>query len=167
MAKVLGKKMNLGMIETSFDASVRNQRIMEKVQQDLRKVLNLNLSLLPLSWQAFHQRIHRDPSPLFRYGWMAPFQDPITHLKVFMTGNLNNFSGCTDPSYDTLVNEIETLPSGPLRQSKIFEAQSILLEKEAAVVPLYHYVLQTGVSERIKTFKVNSFGMIQFKDLRL
>ncbi|MEO5969164.1 MAG: peptide ABC transporter substrate-binding protein [Bdellovibrionia bacterium] len=154
-------------IEASFDISARNSRIMEKIQQDLLKDLNVNLSLTPLSWQAFNHSIKSDPPPLFRYGWMAPFMDPITHLRVFTTGNLNNFSGCSNLNYDALVEEIETLPPGPTRETKIFAAQKILLEEEAAVVPIYHYVQHTAVSPRVKEFKINAFGIIKFQDLSL
>jgi oligopeptide transport system substrate-binding protein len=153
--------------DASFDGSSKNSRIMEKVQQDIQKELNFKLNLIPLNWQAYHHSIHSDPTPLFRYGWMAPFMDPITHLKVFTTGNLNNFSGCSNLKYDALVQEIENLAPGAKRESKIFAAQKILLEDEAAVIPIYHYVQHTAVSPRIKQFKVNSIGMIQFKDLRL
>jgi oligopeptide transport system substrate-binding protein len=157
-----GKKIS---IEASFDVSARNLKIMEKVQQDLLHNIHLSLNLNPLSWQAFHNSIHSNPSPLFRYGWMAPFLDPITHLRVFVTGNLNNFSGFSNSKYDSLVQEIEFMNPGTQRENKIFAAQKILLEEEAAVVPLYHYVQQTAVSARVKDFRVNSTGMIQFRDL--
>lgn len=164
VAQQKGKKSTIG---ASFDVSARNSSIMEKVQHDLKMNLKLNLNLAPLHWQAYHHSVHSDPSPLFRYGWMAPFQDPITHLKVFVSGNPNNFSGCSNLKYDAIVQEVESLAPGPKRETKIFAAQKILLEDEAAVIPIYHYVQHTAVSPRVKTFKINSFGVIQFRDLRL
>ena len=154
-------------IQATFDTSARNLTIMEKVQQDLSNDLKVSLNLTPLSWQAYHHSIHTDPAPIFRYGWMAPFLDPITHLRVFMTGDPNNFSGFSNLQYDALVQEIETLAPGSRRESKIFAAQKVLLEEEAAVIPIYHYIQNTAVSVRVKKFKINSFGVIQFRDLRL
>jgi oligopeptide transport system substrate-binding protein len=154
-------------IEAQFDSNSRNLRIMEKIQQDLGQNLKMKLDLVSLSWKSFHHSIQNDPPPLFRYAWMAPFLDPMTHLKVFTSDSMNNFSGCSDKRYDRLVDEIENLEPGRVREAKIVRAQQILLEEEVALVPLFHYVLQMGVSDRLKDFKVNSMGLIQVKDLNL
>jgi oligopeptide transport system substrate-binding protein len=99
-------------------------------------------------------------------GWMAPFRDPISHLEVFKTGNLNNYGGFSNERYDLLVDEIKRIEPGPQREAKIKLAQNILLE-EAALVPLYHYVQNTAVAPRVHGFQSNPFGIIQFKELSI
>jgi oligopeptide transport system substrate-binding protein len=96
---------------------------------------------------------------------MAPFRDPIMHLRVFVTGDPNNVSRFTNAEYDLLVAEIEELSPGPEREAKLFRAQKILLEEQAVVVPIYHYVQNHAVSARVKNFQVNPFGEIRFAGL--
>jgi hypothetical protein len=54
---------------------------------------------------------------------------------------------------------------GPDRQERIFEAQRLLVDEEAVIVPLYHYVQTHAVAEAVAGFRVNPFGMIRFDEL--
>lgn len=160
------QKKGSELIVAAFDTGARNSRIMEKIQEDLIKNLGVRVSLMHMDWKTYLQTIQRYPPAIFRMGQLAPFWDPMTHLKVFTRGNPNNFSGWSNDQYDRLVGEIERLPSGPERESRIQKAQKILLD-EAVVVPLYHYVQNTGVLPRVHHFVMNPFGMISFQDLVL
>jgi ABC-type oligopeptide transport system substrate-binding subunit len=154
-----------GEITAAFDTGSRNSRVMEKIQQDLTQTLGLSVSLMNLDWKTYSQTLHTQPPHLFRYGRLSPFLDPIPHLRAFVSGDPNNDSRCTNRQYDSLVKEIEQLKPGSVRTEKIKLAQKILLEDEAFVVPIYHYVQNTGVSSRVKNFKMNPFGVIRFQDL--
>ena len=59
------------------------------------------------------------------------------------------------------------LPPGKERAEKILSAQKILLEEEAVVIPIYHYVQNIAVSPRVHGFRVNPFGIVLFRDLSL
>jgi oligopeptide transport system substrate-binding protein len=157
----------VGAIVASFDSGSRNARVMEKVQQDLKQNLGLRVNLVHYDWRTYVKTIQSDTPPLFRFGWLAPFGDPISHLEVFKTGNLNNYSGCSVPAYDAAVEEIEKMNPGKERELRIKQAEVILTQNEAVVVPLFHYVQNTGVSERVKGFRINPFGIIPFHELTL
>jgi oligopeptide transport system substrate-binding protein len=161
------KKRGAGGVELGFDASLRNTRIMEKIQADLKKAFQLDVKLSSMDWRSYHRQLKTDPPALFRYAWMAPFYDPIVHLKVFQSGDVHQVSGCANAQYDRLVEEIHRLGPGPKRLEKIQLAQKILIEQEAALVPLYHYVQNTAVGPRVENFKVNSLGILQFRQMEL
>lgn len=151
-------------ITIAFDSGARNSKIFEKIQNDLKDGLGVQVSLNQMEWRSFLKAIHSDTPSVFRLGWMAPFKDPISHLKVFTSKSPNNYFHFSRSDYDQLVLEIEGLSPGPDRESKIFRAQEILLD-EAVVVPIYHYVQNIGVSNRVKHFQANSFGIIKFQEL--
>ncbi len=155
------------VITAAFDTGIRNSRVFEKIQHDVQQVLGIRILLNQLDWRTYIQTLKSNTPSIFRSGWMAPFMDPISHLKVFTTGNLNNYSGCSNQQYDLLVNQIEGMIPGAAREAKIRQAQKILVEDEAALVPIYHYVQNTGVLPRVRGFQVNSFGIVQFQDLHL
>ena len=167
MRAVRAKGAPKNAIHAIFDTSHRNSLIMEKVQHDLKDRLGLKLSLSNLDWKSYLKTIQTDPPPLFRLGMLSPFKDPIQVLQSFVSGDPNNYVGFSHPRYDTLVKEIATLSPGEKRVAKIREAQSILVDQEAIVVPLYHYVQNHLVSARVKNFRVNPFGVIRFDELEL
>ena len=154
-------------VDAIYDASSRNAMVMEKVQQDVRRNAGVDLRLSQLDWKAFVRMIQTSPPPIFRFGWLAPFKDPISHLQAMTTGNPNNNTGCSVPAYDRLVREIALLTPGTVREGKIREAQRILVDEEAVVAPLYHYVQNHAVSSRVANFRVNPFGVIRFEELKL
>jgi oligopeptide transport system substrate-binding protein len=148
-----------------FDSGIRNSKIIEKIQQDIQKKIGVSVTLVQYDWKAYVQTLQIDAFPLFRFAWLSPFADPVAHLRVFTSNNLNNYSGCSNPEYDRLVEDIEGLDPGPLRDLKIEKAQKILLEEESFVVPIYHYVQNTGVSSRIQGFEISPFNVISLSHL--
>jgi oligopeptide transport system substrate-binding protein len=162
--KILAKA---GVIHAAFDTSSRNSMIMEKVQSDLKKELGANVDLSNQDWKSYIKSIQTDAPQIYRFGWLAPFNDPIAHFNVFTTGNPNNYSNWSDPVYDKLVDLIRTLPSGKEREDAMTKAQFILERDEAVVVPIYHYVQNHLVSPRVQNFAVNPYGVVHFDELGL
>lgn len=156
-----------GPVIAGFDSSERNRMIMEKIQQDLLSRLGLKLSLENMDWKTYIGSLQADAPPLFRFAWLAPFNDPIVHLRVFQTGNPNNYSHFSNAEYDHLVEDIVRLQPGVDRDRKLKRAQEILQEEEAVVVPLYHYVQNHLVSNRVEGFRVSPYGVIRFSELGL
>jgi oligopeptide transport system substrate-binding protein len=156
-----------GVINAAFDSGSRNAMIMEKVQADVKRALGLKLSLSNLDWKTFVRTIQVEPPQIFRFGWLAPFDDPFPHLQMFTTGDPNNIPRFSNAEYDALVREIEVMSTGPARVEKIQQAQEILVDREAVVIPLYHYVQATVVSARVKNYRINPFGVIRFEELEL
>jgi oligopeptide transport system substrate-binding protein len=151
-----------------FDTSVRNSRVMEKVQQDLKSFLKLEVQLTHFDWKTYlavlksNRFFEEKKFDLFRFGWMAAFLDPLSHLKIFVSDDPNNFSGCSSKAYDTCVAQIEKLDNGPKREALIQRAQKILIEEEAMVIPIFHYVLTLALSERAEKTRINPFGIFFF-----
>ncbi len=157
----------LSPVSAAFDTGAKNSMIMEKIQHDLQENLGLKTSLSNMEWKAYVKSLQTNAPPIFRFGWLTPFADPINPLQVFMTGNPNNYAGWSNPEYDKLVQGIAAMAPGAARTEKIKQAQKILVDDEAAVVPIFHYVQNHLVSERVTGFKVNPFGIISFGEMSL
>ncbi len=158
---------SLTPITAAFDTGTRNSQIMEKVQRDVKDALGIQMTLNHLDWKSYVKSVQTNPPALFRLAWLAPTLDPLAHLKAFTTGNLNNFSGWSNSRYDALIDQIEGMKSGEERLEKIKAAQKILLDEEAALVPIYHYIQNSAVSDRVRHFRINPFGVILFQELEL
>jgi len=158
---------SLSSVTLQFDSSDRNTTVMEKIQQDIKNNLGLQLNLVHLDWKSHMKSVQTDAPPLFRLAWQTPFFDPIFHLQVLTAKHPANPTGCSNAEYDRLVSEIEVEKPGPKREKLIRDAQKILVEDEAMVVPLFHYVQNYAVSQRVKNFRANPFGVIRLNELEV
>ncbi|MFL5813064.1 MAG: peptide ABC transporter substrate-binding protein [Bdellovibrionia bacterium] len=169
IAKVKGELSHhpVAPVPAAFDTSARNSMIMEKIQHDLIETLGLKTSLSNMEWKAYVKSLQTDAPAIYRFGWLTPFADPINSLQAFTTGNPNNYAGWSNSEYDRLVQEIAGMVPGSARTEKIRKAQKILVEDDAAVVPIFHYVQNHLVSQRVNGFKVNPFGIVSFNEMSL
>jgi oligopeptide transport system substrate-binding protein len=154
-------------VVAGFDSSGRNALVMEKIQADLKSQLGWKVVLNNTDWKTFIQSVYRDPAPLFRFGWSSPMMDPLIFLTSFTTNDPFTFTHYSNPRFDQLVEEIQALKPGRIRDQKILKAQKILVEEETLIVPLYHYVSTQVVGPRIETYRVNPFGHTRYEEVRL
>ena len=95
-------------------------------------------------------------------------KDSAGFLLPFVTGDAFNFSGFSNRKYDALVDEIVAMKPSPEREAKIIEAEKILLNDQAVVVPLYHYVTTYAVGPRIQKYEVSPLvGVTLFEEVEL
>jgi oligopeptide transport system substrate-binding protein len=153
-------------LQGAFDSNSRNQLIMEKIQADL-KAAGVEVSLANRDWKTYLRELKDSPPDLFRMGWLAAFPDPISHLQALTTKNPNNLTRWSNPQYDRLVSQVEALEEGAERRSKVIEAQKIAVERDCAVVPLYHYVQVQGVSPRVLGYQANGMGVVRWENVSL
>jgi oligopeptide transport system substrate-binding protein len=165
--RVHARAQALPTVLAGFDSSARNTLVMEKVQADLKGALGINILLSNMDWKSYISSLQTDPPTIYRMGWLAPFGDPISHMEVFTSGNLNNYTGWSNAQYDQKVSDIAKLEPGAAREKLLIEAQKLLIDDEAVVVPLYHYLQQNGVSLRLSGVAANPFGIIHFSDISL
>ena len=166
IAAVQKLKVKPAPIEASFDSSGKNSQIMEKIQSDVERRLGLKISLSNLDWKTHVKSMQTDATPIYRFGWLTPFLDPVPHLQLFSENSTGNFTHWTSPIYDELVKKIEALKPGPERLKLIKRAQTIIVDDEAIVVPILHYAQTHLVSARIDGFRVNQRGAVRFDELR-
>lgn len=152
--------------KAGFDSNSRNAMIMEKIQADLKQGGSpIELELFNQDWKSYLRELKLNAPPLFRFGWLAAFADPISHLQALTSKNPNNLTGWSHARYDRLVSEIEGMESGSARAKKVVDAQKILVAEECAVVPIYHYVQVSAVSPRVKGFSASGMGVVRWADL--
>lgn len=155
-------------IRIAFDSSTRNAITLEKVQADLKEGLGWKVRLKNMDWKTLVSSITRDPEMVYRYGWSSLLKDPAAFLLPFVTKDPFSFSGFSNAKYDALVEEIVSMKPSPARENKIFAAEKILLNEQAVVVPLYHYVTTYAVGPRILKYDVSPLvGVTLFEEVEI
>jgi ABC-type transport system substrate-binding protein len=88
--------------------------------------------------------IWADPPAIFYNDPATEIKDPAEIMGMFTTGTSSNILGFSNPEFDTLVSEAENSPSQPgIRQELYIQAERILAEQEAIIIPLYHHAWQS------------------------
>ncbi|MEW6055790.1 MAG: peptide ABC transporter substrate-binding protein [Bdellovibrionota bacterium] len=153
----------------AFDASAKNQTVLERVQADLKSHLGLKkVELRARDWKTYVRELTLQTPSVFRFAWLCPFADAYACLMVFSSKSANNYTGWRSAEYDGLLSKISRLDATSTeRRALIDQAQRLLVEKEAVVVPLYHYVQIVGVSPRVERVSVNGQGLIDFMDIQM
>lgn len=150
-----------------FDSGARNQLIVEKIQQDLKKKFGVIVELQPRDWKSHIQSLTTDAPMVYRFAWLAPYRDALTFLQPFTSKDPNNYTGFKDPQFDAWVERANLMEPGVKRTEVIEQAQKFLVDQEAIVIPLYHYQHIFAVGTRVKDFQVNAFGTVFYRELQI
>ena len=74
-----------------------------------------------------------------RAGWYGDYMDPVTWLDLFRSGDGNNDGKYSNPAYDKLLDQAKNEPDPAKRFGILKDAESILVEKDMPLIPLYQY----------------------------
>lgn len=163
----VGLKKETGTVTAAYSTNAVNGVVMEKLQNDVLKKIGLKLSLATMDWKAYMSAIRSDTPNLYRFQRSAAFMDPIWHLASFTSDDPNNPTGWKNAEYDRLVDKISSTASGPAREKLIGQAEKILVQDEAIVVPVYYPVVSHLVASRVAGFAMDPLNGIPFAKLRL
>ncbi|MGZ3712554.1 MAG: peptide ABC transporter substrate-binding protein, partial [Bdellovibrionota bacterium] len=70
-------------------------------------------------------------------GWVADYPDPHSFMNVFTSTSESNYTGWSNPAYDKLVEKAVSTADETTRAGLYREAQKLLLEDEAVIMPLF------------------------------
>lgn len=84
-------------------------------------------------------RLQTNPPDMYQLGWGADYNDPDNFLKsLFRSDAEYNFGHFNSRDFDNLVDKAANLSNPAERQLLYIQAEQILTEQEAGVIPLYH-----------------------------
>jgi oligopeptide transport system substrate-binding protein len=124
----------------SSDVSGLHAKIAETMVDMWRQYLGVNVKVESLDSETYFERIASDPTEIFRAIFYTGNNDPSDFLSIFHTGAKANLGGFSSPEFDQLIELAEKSDDPAERQELYIQAERILCETEAAVIPIYHTV---------------------------
>lgn len=110
----------------------------ENTQQQWKRELGITVRIQTREQKVFFQEIDGPkPPPMHLARWIADFPDPENFMGLFTSKSGNNSLAFASSAYDVLVSEAATERDPVKRQAGYDRAQRILLEDEAAIIPVY------------------------------
>lgn len=84
-------------------------------------------------------RLATNPPHIYQLGWGADYNDPDNFLKtLFYTNSEYNSGYFSNKEFDKLLDKAASISDPAERQLLYIQAEQILTEQEAGIVPLYH-----------------------------
>ncbi len=94
---------------------------------------------VPGSVPEFRNRLLANTHDIYTLGWGADYIDPDNFLNtLFHTGSDSNYGHFSNRDYDQIVERAAGLSDPAERQLLYIQAEQILTEQEAAIIPLFH-----------------------------
>lgn len=150
-----------------FNTGPVHRLVAENLQAQWKRNLGVKVELDNQEWKVYLSRLQSDTPALFRLGWGADYPDPDNFMNLFTSTSGNNRSKWKNSEFDLLIQSAAAEPDPEKRQKAYNRSQKILLEEEAAIIPLFVAVQNWAVSPRVKGLKLNPLEMLFLKHIRL
>ncbi len=161
----------------SFNPNEDHQRIAENIQAQLKDNLSLNVEVRNEEWKIYIENLKNiknitdKPEQgkifIYRMGWVPDYPDPDTYMSLMASYSDNNYSGWKNKKFDELVEKAASLEDGIERQKVYDQAQRILLEEGAPVIPLAVHEQSFLTAPRVKRYLYNTMNKRIFKEVVL
>ncbi|MCB0341816.1 MAG: peptide ABC transporter substrate-binding protein [Pseudobdellovibrionaceae bacterium] len=150
-----------------FNTNEDHKRVAENVQMQLKKNLGINVELKNGEWKVYLDSLKTDPPHIFRMGWIADYPDPDNFFALMTSYSNNNHTLWGNSQFDKLIGEAKTEADKQERRRMYAKAQKILVEEDSPVMPIFAYVSQLLVADRVDNFPINSMLKFRYKEVKL
>lgn len=132
-----------------YNTSESHKQVAEVIVQQWNENLGINVSLENSEWKVYLNDVTHLQYQIARAGWIGDYGDPNTFLDMFVTGGGNNNTGWSSKRYDDLISGAAAEGDADQRFKMFREAESILIKEEHPIIPIYIYVNQGLLAERV------------------
>ncbi|MFW6209756.1 MAG: ABC transporter substrate-binding protein, partial [Spirochaetota bacterium] len=121
------------------------KKVAEYMQEQWEKNLGISCELVNQEWSTYLSTRRQGDFQVARADWIGDYQDPNTFLDMFLSGAAMNGGDYENERYDELIRKASTMPAGEERFEVLQEAESIFIEQDQGVIPIYHYTTNNMV----------------------
>ena len=157
--KELGKdKIELELLNYDSDSAKKTGEYLKEQMESVLEGFTLTISQQP-----FQNKLDLQAKGDFDIsfsGWGPDYQDPMTFLDMFTTGNGNNHGKFSNAKYDKLIKDANTtlLDDLKARDTAMADAEKLLIEEEAVIAPIYQRGGAYLMKDKVKGLLTHSFG---------
>jgi len=145
--------------------SERPRILTQYIQSELKKNLGLNVEIELFDHKVFRSQITTENIPMMLMVWAADYPDGDTFMGLFESNTGNNLTRFSNAKYDEDIRKARE-DWNTLKRDKLYkEAQKIVQEQDAAILPLFYEDNEALVSKSVKGFSINPIGYFFLKDI--
>ena len=144
-----------------YNTSGAHAMVAELVQESIKQVLGVELSLGNQEWAVFQNTRKEGNFSIARGGWLTDFMDPVGMLAIFATGNAYNDPNYENPAFDLLLQEANETTVSATHFEKLYAAQALFMQ-DMPIIPVYHYSDFMYVKSYVKDWGRSVLGSVDF-----
>ena len=162
----LGKTADQIDITFMVSEGTQNELYNQVMQEQLRKVLGIEAKLEVLTITEARARRNAHNYDLLAGGWGPDYNDPMTDLDLWETGNGNNHTGYSSAEYDALIEAART-ETDMVAREQLFVQAELLIAEDMPIIPIYwrheDYAVSEKMAEGYARLPFQSYNLIYTK----
>lgn len=157
-----------------FSGSDTWNLVFQSVQRTMQEKLGVKAKLEQLEGREYQKLLAQLSGPqrprpeslpqLLALGWVADYPDPHTFMSLFTSASEYNYMGWKNRQYDDLVEKAVSTADETARKRYYSEAQKLLLEDEAVLMPLFLNSHQALVRSELRGVNLNVLDKWYFQN---
>ena len=139
----------------------------EFYQDQWQKKLGVKVNIETASDNSsFNNQVSKGLYQVCETGWGADYNDPMTFMQCYTTGDGNNPAFFSDAEYDELVNACKVEQDNKVRGEKFARAEEILTVEKCGISPVTNAYNNVLLSKNLKGVYINGAGgpALEFRD---
>lgn len=145
----------LPKITLFFDNREDYKMMAERLQQQWKKALNVNVELVSMDWGTYLGKLRTGMPGIFRIGFGSVVNDPDLFTDVFVGDTTILHTNWRSEFFDDLTYKAAASSDAALRQKLYDQSQRMLLEDDTVIIPIIQEEFPMLISKRVKNLKVN------------
>lgn len=152
-------------VKVMYDSLEMNKMVAEKMQFAWKSVLGIpQVELATEEWKVYLDTMTHNTPQIFRLGWGADYPDPHNFLDLFTSVSGNNNTHWKNKTYDSLILAGAKSQNSEERLGIYKKAQKLLLEDDAAIIPLFQESIEMVVKPHVQNFVVDALENPRVQD---
>lgn len=136
-------------ISLLYNSDENHKLVAESIQKQWKSNLGIDIELVNKEWKIYLDDIDNLNYDVARAGWIGDYNDPMTFLGMFKSGDGNNDTGWSNAKYDGLLKAARS-EADPKKREKILQEAETILVQDGPVIPIYFYTNNVLVSHNVK-----------------
>lgn len=137
------------VISITYNTDSRHELIAQAIARMWAEHLGIRVELRNLELKVFYERERKGDYDVTRGSWFADYIDPGAMLNIFKSDSGHNRTGWNSPAYDALIAAAETELDPAKRFALFRDAESLLVEHEMPIIPIFYYTGSMLVADRV------------------
>jgi oligopeptide transport system substrate-binding protein len=125
----------------------------QAIQQMWKETLGIEVQYTTQDSQTYNATLRSDAPNVWRLGWCYDYPDASSFIDtVFHTKgpDSNNYTNWGTDEFYSLLDEALVAPDVQARKDLYAQAENLLVNKDAAIAPIYYYTLQTMTQKYVE-----------------
>ncbi|MGE0711076.1 MAG: peptide ABC transporter substrate-binding protein [Planctomycetota bacterium] len=132
-----------------YNTNEAHKQVAENIVRQWKENLGITVALRNSEWKVYLSDVDQKNYEIARAGWIGDYVDPNTFLDMFVTDGGNNSTGWSNKEYDALIKQAASTQDMAARFKAFRRAEELLCQEEVPIIPVYIYVNQGLLAEKV------------------